>query len=179
MQQKQRSKEGRENENFKATSSARQLLTILSACPSTDVEDSDTRQKCRKKGDSEFIQRRMWRGQAGNDSRQLYSSFVGGNSSWGGKREVPNTYFNGISPYIYLHKIIMKNIFFSLLYTPHSPSDFPVFSFLSPVCFLCMSRLCLCVQQVWLVTFPRSSVIIVHTFDPISPLTSSLSVDYL
>lgn len=36
----------------------------------------------------------------------------------GGKREVPNTYFNGISPYIYLHKIIMKNIFFlTIIYT--------------------------------------------------------------
>lgn len=45
----------RESENFKATSSAKQLLTILSACPSTDVEDSDTRQKCGGEGESGFI----------------------------------------------------------------------------------------------------------------------------
>lgn len=62
----------------------------------------------------------------------------------GGKREVPNTYFNGISLHLSTQDHYEKH-FFSLLYTPHSPSDFPVFSFLSPVCFLCMSRLCLCV----------------------------------
>lgn len=44
---------------FPTMSSAKQLLTILSACPSTDDEDSDTRQKCRKKGEPGLIYARM------------------------------------------------------------------------------------------------------------------------
>lgn len=46
---------GRESGNVEATSSAELLLTILPAGPSTDVEDSDTRQKCRGEAESGFL----------------------------------------------------------------------------------------------------------------------------
>lgn len=51
---------------FRATSSAVLLLTILSARPLTDVQDSDTGQEMRKGGRAGvYIRRRavMWRGQ--------------------------------------------------------------------------------------------------------------------
>lgn len=148
MQQKQRSKEGRERmkiSRLRHQPDSYSPFCLLVLRPTLRIQ---TQGRSAEKRETRSLYREGCGGgrqemTAGSCIAHLWEGTAVG--AGGGKREVPNTYFNGISPYIYLHKIIMKNIFFSLLYTPHSPSDFPVFSFLSPVCFLCMSRLCLCV----------------------------------
>lgn len=59
------------------------------ACPLTDVKDSDARQKCGGEAEPGFIYARMWRGQAGNHSKQLHCSLAGEVCSSKIKREVP------------------------------------------------------------------------------------------
>lgn len=112
---RQREAEEKGGLQFQATSSVVLLLTILSARPLTDVQDSDTGQEVREGGRAGvYIRRRavMWRGQDSVQSTQLHSSLAAGNCSsfFSGERE------GSLSPSVsfYLHWLGFSPLSFDL-----------------------------------------------------------------